>query len=138
MDRTSNTNVNEFRNTPLLSNEPKSTTETLKPILVDEDKEVDLNQSRSRTSTPPPSAPMTLARPISPPPSTPRTPSKPPPKVFHVSGPKKYNVDDGPVTLIPFENRHAKGGFAVRVVRQGIIVGLISAGEEVLCRKLRV
>jgi hypothetical protein len=47
-------------------------------------------------------------------------------------------VQDGPVTLIPYENSHAKGGFAVRVVQAGIIVGLISAGEEILCRKLRV
>jgi hypothetical protein len=48
------------------------------------------------------------------------------------------HVQNGPVRLIPYENRHAKGGFAVRVVQAGNVVGLISAGEEVLCRKLRV
>ena len=59
-------------------------------------------------------------------------------RVFHCSGPKNYWVEDGPVVLIPKENKHAKGGFAVQIVQKGRVVGMISAGEEEECRKLRV
>ena len=59
-------------------------------------------------------------------------------KVFHHSGPKNYFLQDGPVTLRPFENSYAKGGFGVRCSQDGQYVGLIASGEETLCRKLLV
>lgn len=59
-------------------------------------------------------------------------------KVFHHSGPKNYFLQEGPVTLTPFENHHAKGGFGVRCTENGQYVGLIALGEEPLCRKLLV
>src|SRR5579859_2153822 len=53
-------------------------------------------------------------------------------KTFHHSGPKNYFLQDGPVTLTPFENHHAKGGFGVRCSQNGKFVGFISSGEEPL------
>src|SRR5437667_7161160 len=57
-------------------------------------------------------------------------------RVFHHSGAKKYSVQDGPVSLIAYENRHARGGYSVRVLQSGEFVGLIASGEEVACRRL--
>jgi hypothetical protein len=59
-------------------------------------------------------------------------------RVFHHTGPKKYFLQDGPVTLRPFENHYALGGFGVRCTQNGEYVGLIVSGEEELCRKLLV
>jgi hypothetical protein len=59
-------------------------------------------------------------------------------RVFHHSGQKNYFLQDGPVTLRPFENSYALGGYGVRCTQNGAYVGLIIRGEEILCRKLLV
>lgn len=104
-------------------------------------------EARQNTPTPPQSPAPKRAKP------SPKSPNKSPPQrederpaaprkpeeiIFHLSGPKKYLLQDGPVTLNPFQNRHAHGGFAVRVMQKGEYVGLIGLGEESLCRKLLV
>jgi hypothetical protein len=66
------------------------------------------------------------------------TPRGPEERIFHHSGPTNYFLQDGLVTLNPFQNRHAHGGFAVRIMQNGQYVGLISLGSEPLCRKLLV
>jgi len=58
--------------------------------------------------------------------------------VFQHSGKPKYSLEDGPVALIPTENEHAHGGFAVHIRQKGEHVGLICAGSEVACRELLV
>jgi hypothetical protein len=47
-------------------------------------------------------------------------------------------LQDGPVTLLPCQNKHAQGGFSVRVTQRGQFVGLVRAGQETACRKLLV
>jgi hypothetical protein len=59
-------------------------------------------------------------------------------RVFQHSGSKYYWLQDGPVSLLPVENRMAKGGFSVQIKQQGRFVGRIAAGEEIACRKLLV
>jgi len=99
-------------------------------------------KSETRRETPTP--------PISPPPkrakatetmvakSTPISPPAVKERIFHHSGAKKYSLEDGPCALIPYETSYARGGFAVRIEQNGQFVGMISAGEEVGCRKLLV
>ena len=59
-------------------------------------------------------------------------------EVLHYSGRIKRSLADGPVSLFPYENKRAEGGFAVQVRQKGVIIGLISYGEELKCRKLLV
>ena len=69
------------------------------------------------------------------------TPVSPPEvvgEVFPISGPKRYSIPEGPVSLFACENKHAEGGFCVKVWKDGIFVGVISAGGELECRKLLV
>jgi hypothetical protein len=89
------------------------------------------NPTQPKLSTPPTSPPLPTAKPSPPEPVTIE-------RVFHHSGVKKYNLQDGPVTLIPYESSHAQGGYGVRVTQNGVFVGLIAAGEEMNCRKLLV
>jgi hypothetical protein len=84
---------------------------------------------KRKPSTPPVSPPRETVKP---------SPPKPIERVFHHSGVKKYTVQDGPVTLIPYENSHARGNYSVRVIQDGGFVGLIVDGEETSCRKLIV
>jgi hypothetical protein len=58
--------------------------------------------------------------------------------VFDISGPKNYLLEEGPVFLMPYQNRSAEGGYTVEVRRGGKKVGVIAAGGELACRKLLV
>jgi len=64
------------------------------------------------------------------------SPPKPIERVFQHNGVKKMTLEDGPVHLLPYENKYARGGFSVRVTQRGQFVGLVQAGQEVACRKL--
>ena len=80
-------------------------------------------------------------QPPSPTTPTDATPIAPPEileEVFHHRGPKNYHLQDGDVSLFPYQNRYAEGGFAVQIKQHGIHVGLIARGEEIACRKLLV
>jgi hypothetical protein len=66
------------------------------------------------------------------------SPPKPIERVFQHNGAKKMTLQDGPVTLLPYENKYARGRFSVRVTQSGQFVGLVQAGQEVACRKLLV
>src|SRR5579859_1888695 len=104
-------------------------------------------EARQDTPTPPQSPAPKRAKPVAKSPTKsppkgederPAAPKKPEERIFHLSGPKNYLLRDGPVTLNPFQNRHAPGGFAVRIMQKGEYVGLIGLGQESLCRKLLV
>ena len=101
------------------------------------------NTSEVKRDTPPPpdSRPLKRIKPLpgkSPPKSGPVTPPEVVEKVFRISGAKKYLIPEGPVELVASENKYAEGGFCVKVETEGKLVGLISAGGELECRKLLV
>ena len=98
------------------------------------------NGKKRETPTPPISPPPKRAKPTETSSANPDldSPQVANEQIFHHSGPKKYTLEDGPVALLPYENKYAQGGFAVQVRQKGQFVGLILAGEEEACRKLLV